>query len=90
MQRRNVVVVGCGAVGSYFGGLLSRKECIDVSFVTRREKTVDEIRQNQGLQMNCVDFSELVPIHCTTDMQVVRDASLILLSVKVGVLIIET
>jgi 2-dehydropantoate 2-reductase len=75
----NIVVLGAGAVGCYFGGMLARAGH-KVTLVARAEH-VDAIAQH-GLHMDCQSFQEYVAISASTELAVVAQADLILLCVK--------
>jgi 2-dehydropantoate 2-reductase len=74
-----VVVVGAGAVGSYFGGLLARAGR-DVTLMARPEH-VKAIQEN-GLYMECQSFKEHVPVKASTEYKSIAGADLILFCVK--------
>ena len=78
-QNPNIVVLGAGAVGCYFGGMLARAGH-RVTLVARAEH-VAAITQH-GLHMDCQSFQEYVSISASTDLAVVAQADLILLCVK--------
>ena len=72
-------MVGAGAIGSYFGGMLARAG----STVTLigRENHVDASRRD-GLLFQSGGTEERIPILATTDIAAVRDARLVLFCVK--------
>ena len=72
-------MLGAGAVGCYFGGMLARAGQ-DVTLIGRSER-VQAINQ-LGLEMDCKSFQELVYVKATDDLSVLGDADLVLLSVK--------
>jgi 2-dehydropantoate 2-reductase len=74
-----VAVVGAGAVGSYFGGLLARAGQ-DVTLIARNEH-VKAIQEN-GLHMECQSFQEHVPVKASTEYKSIAGADLILFCVK--------
>jgi 2-dehydropantoate 2-reductase len=76
---RNVVAVGAGAVGSYYGGLLARAG-VPVTLVARAAHA--EAINKDGLFLDTTTFKETVRVKATTDMAAVRDADLVLLCVK--------
>lgn len=76
---KNVVVVGAGAVGSYYGGLLARAG-VPVTLIARQAH-VDAINKD-GLVLDTTNFKETVRVAATTDMAAVRGADLVLLCVK--------
>ena len=78
----NILVMGAGAVGSYFGGLLARAGHA-VTLVTRR-RHVDAIRRD-GLMFESAAFTGTIPIGAdTTPAAAARDAELVLFCVKSG------
>jgi 2-dehydropantoate 2-reductase len=78
-ENPNIVVLGAGAVGCYFGGMLARAGH-RVTLVARAEH-VAAIAQH-GLHMDCQSFQEYVSVSASTDLAVVAQADLILLCVK--------
>ena len=74
-----VAVVGAGAVGSYFGGMLARAG-IRVTLIARPAH-VEAIRRD-GLFLDCVSFQEHVPVEASTEISAARDAEFVLLCVK--------
>jgi 2-dehydropantoate 2-reductase len=74
-----VAVIGAGAVGSYFGGLLARAG-YDVTLIARQEH-VKAIQEN-GLYMECQSFQEHVPVKASTEYKSITGADLILFCVK--------
>lgn len=74
-----VAVIGAGAVGSYFGGLLARAE-YDVTLIARQDH-VNAIQEN-GLYMECQSFQERVSVKASTKYQAIKNADLILFCVK--------
>jgi 2-dehydropantoate 2-reductase len=74
-----VAVMGAGAVGSYFGGMLARAGH-DVTLIARAQH-VEAIRQN-GLRMQTRSFDEQVRLHASADVAAAKDADLILFCVK--------
>jgi 2-dehydropantoate 2-reductase len=75
----NITVVGAGALGSYFGGMLVRAG-MKVTLIGRRAH-VDAINRD-GLLFQTVDAEQRIPVPATTDISAVRDAGLILFCVK--------
>ncbi|MBX9826226.1 MAG: 2-dehydropantoate 2-reductase [Xanthobacteraceae bacterium] len=75
----NIAVVGAGALGSYFGGLLARAG--NKVTLVGRAGHVDAIRQN-GLRLQSHGTDERIPVSATTDIASVRNAGLILFCVK--------
>lgn len=74
-----IAVVGAGAVGGYFGGMLARAGA-PVVFIGR-PAFVDAIKQN-GLFLDTVPFQERVTVEASTDLAAARDANIILFCVK--------
>lgn len=74
-----IVVMGAGAVGCYYGGMLARAGH-DVTLIGRPHH-VDAIR-NHGLLLETVSFKEYVAVDATTDAAGVRGAGLVLCCVK--------
>jgi 2-dehydropantoate 2-reductase len=72
-------VMGAGAVGCYYGGMLARAGH-DVTLVTR-PLHVDAVRR-QGLRLQTRTFDENVPLHAGTEANAVRGAQLVLFCVK--------
>ena len=80
---KNVLVLGAGAVGTYFGGMIARAGHQRVMFYIPRESKVQAIEANKGVQMNCKSFQEKVPIEMTSDLSGMSP-DVILLAVKGG------
>lgn len=74
-----VAVVGAGAVGGYFGGLLARAGAPVV--MIGRPAFVDAVRHT-GLVLDTVQFHERVQVEASVDLSAVREADLILFCVK--------
>jgi len=74
-----VAVVGAGAVGCYYGGLLARAG--HAVTLIGRPLHVDAI-QAQGLRMQTLTFDEQVRVQASTDPSAVAGADLVLFSVK--------
>ena len=79
MSRPHIVVLGAGAVGCYFGGLLARAGA-PVTFIGRRQH-VDAIAGN-GLLLDRRGTREVVTAAASTDVAAAGDADLVLLCVK--------
>jgi len=75
----NIAILGAGAVGSYFGGLLSRSGA-PVTLIGRQAH-VDEVSR-QGLLIERADVQEQIQVRATTDLAAVKDADIVLFSVK--------
>jgi 2-dehydropantoate 2-reductase len=74
-----VAVLGAGAVGCYFGGMLARVGA-PVTLIGRPHH-VDALARD-GLLLDTLQFRERVPVAATTEVQAVRDAAVVLLTVK--------
>ncbi len=74
-----IAVMGAGAVGCWYGGLLARAGH-DVSLVGRPAHV--EAMQQNGLRLQSRDFDEPVSVRASTDATVVADADLVLCCVK--------
>jgi 2-dehydropantoate 2-reductase len=74
-----IAVVGAGAVGGYFGGMLARAGA-QVTFIGR-PAFVDAVREN-GLFLDTVQFREHVKVQASTDLTTAQDAGIILFCVK--------
>lgn len=77
MQR--IAVMGAGAVGSYFGGMLARAGA-DVTLIARGPHL--EALQRDGLFLDTLQFKERVPVKASADPAAVQGAELVLFSVK--------
>jgi 2-dehydropantoate 2-reductase len=78
-MNARVAVVGAGAVGSYFGGMLAR-EGAAVTLIGRPAH-VEAVRRD-GLFLDCVSFRERVPVGASTEISAARDAAFVLFCVK--------
>src|SRR5262249_8815326 len=76
---KRIAVVGAGAVGGYFGGMLARAEA-DVVLIGR-QTLVDTVNE-RGLFLDTVHFQAPVPMRASTEMSACRDADLVLFCVK--------
>lgn len=74
-----VAVVGAGAVGCYFGGMLARAGA-PVTLIGRA--THVEAINRDGLLIDSIHFRERVAVAASTDIGAVRNAHLVLFSVK--------
>jgi 2-dehydropantoate 2-reductase len=79
---RNIAVMGAGAIGCYFGGMLARDQTNKVTLIGRR-KHVDPINRD-GLFFQSFDLEEFIPIGATVDIAAIGDAQLALFCVKSG------
>ena len=78
MQTR-VAVVGAGAVGCYFGGMLARAGVPVV--LIGRAALADAVRRN-GLFLDCLTFQERVNVEVSTELSAAKGADLVLFCVK--------
>jgi 2-dehydropantoate 2-reductase len=74
-----VAVVGAGAVGSYFGGMLARAGA-PVTMIGRAA-FVEAVNKN-GLFLDAVQFKGCVRVEASTELKDVRDAEIVLFCVK--------
>jgi len=74
-----VAVMGAGAVGCYFGGMLARAGH-QVTLVARAQHVQAIARE--GLRMETKTFDERVPLAATTGVAGAKDADVVLFSVK--------
>ena len=72
-------VVGAGAVGGYFGGMLARAGA-PVTMIGRPVHV--EIWARDGLLLDSINFQERIPVDASTGIESCRDADLVLFSVK--------
>jgi 2-dehydropantoate 2-reductase len=75
----SIAVVGAGALGSYFGGLLARAGR-KVTLIGRASH-VDAVNRD-GLLLQRLDAEERIAVSATTDIAAVRDAGVVLFCVK--------
>lgn len=74
-----VAVMGAGAVGCYYGGMLARAGH-DVVLIARPQHV--QAIERAGLRMETTTFDEHVKLRATTDPSAVKGADLVLFSVK--------
>ena len=74
-----IAVVGAGAVGGYFGGMLARAGA-PVIFIGR-PAFVDAVKQN-GLFIDAVQFQERVKVEASADLAAARGAEIVLFCIK--------
>lgn len=74
-----VAVMGAGAVGCYYGGMLARAGC-DVTLIGRAG-LVDAVRDG-GLHLDTQSFQARVPIAAANDAAAAQGADIVLLCVK--------
>ena len=74
-----VAVVGAGAVGGYFGGMLARAGA-PVTLVGRPAHV--EVWTRDGLFLDTLHFQERLPVAASTDLSAAAEADLVLFCVK--------
>jgi|SRR5271165_1545275 len=74
-----IAVVGAGAVGGYFGGMLARAGA--PVMMIGRAAFVEAVRKS-GLRLDTVQFQELVHPETSTEIAAAKGADLVLFSVK--------
>ena len=74
-----IAVVGAGAVGGYFGGLLARASAPVV--MIGRSTFVEAVKKN-GLFLDTLQFQESVRVEAFTELNAVRGAEIVLFCVK--------
>ena len=74
-----IAVVGAGAVGCYFGGMLARAGA-PVTLIGRAPRI--EAINRDGLFIDSIHFKESVSVSASTELAAVRDTDLVLFSVK--------
>jgi 2-dehydropantoate 2-reductase len=79
MGAERVAVVGAGAVGCYFGGMLARSG-VPVTFIGRPHHV--EAINRDGLYLERSDFQVYIKVQADTRIERVRDATTVLLCVK--------
>ena len=77
--KLKVAVMGAGAVGCYYGGMLARAGH-DVLLVARQQH-VDAIHRG-GLRLQTLTFDEQVQVRASTDVASIATADVVLFSVK--------
>ncbi len=75
-----VAIVGAGALGSVFGGLL-HEAGIDVTLIERNQKTVEYVR-SEGLKLEGVSGSRTIPVKIEGANSKVDSADLVIVMVK--------
>jgi 2-dehydropantoate 2-reductase len=74
-----IAVVGAGAVGGYFGGMLARAGA-PVTMIGRAA-FVEAVRKN-GLLLDTLQFKEMVRVEVSTELAAARGADVVLFCVK--------
>ena len=75
----NVAVIGAGAVGGYFGGMLARAGAPVV--MVGRPPFVEAVRKN-GLFLDTLQFQETVRVEASAEFSAARGAQVVLFCVK--------
>jgi 2-dehydropantoate 2-reductase len=79
MQQNRIAVVGAGAVGCYFGGMLARAG-VPVTLIGRPEHV--EAITRDGLFIDSTHLQQRIPVSASSQINAARDAELILMCVK--------
>jgi 2-dehydropantoate 2-reductase len=79
LQLGKIAVMGAGAVGCYYGGMLARAGH-DVTLIGRAQH-VEAVRKS-GLRVQTSAFDERVPMRASEEPSAIRGAKLVLFSVK--------
>ena len=79
MTADRVAVVGAGAVGCYYGGMLARAG-VPVTLIGRPVHV--EAMQRDGLRLTTAAFDEHIPVDASTELAAAADAALVLVCVK--------
>ena len=74
-----VAIVGAGAVGCYYGGMLARAG-VPVTLVGRPAHV--EAMKREGLRLTTAAFDQRIPVDASTDIGAVAGAALVLVCVK--------
>lgn len=74
-----VAVLGAGAVGCFYGGMLARAGH-RVTLIGRPQHV--RVFETQGLRMQTLSFDETVPVQASTDASAVAGTDLVLFAVK--------
>jgi 2-dehydropantoate 2-reductase len=76
---QRIAVMGAGAVGCFFGGMLARVGA-DVTLIARGPHL--EALSRNGLFLDSIHFQQRVPVRASSEPSAVRGAELVLFSVK--------
>src|SRR5207245_8967646 len=79
MGLNRIAVMGAGAVGSYFGGMLARAG-MAVTLIGRRAHV--EAVAGEGLFIDSIHFQERVSVAASTQVDAARNAELVLFRVQ--------
>jgi 2-dehydropantoate 2-reductase len=78
-EQPQVAVMGAGAVGCYFGGMLARGGT-PVTLIARKARA--EAIEREGLFLEAVHFQGRVPVSATADLAALKSAGIVLFCVK--------
>ncbi|HKC71988.1 MAG TPA: ketopantoate reductase family protein [Terriglobales bacterium] len=78
-EQPQVAVLGAGAVGCYFGGMLARAGT-RVTLIARQARA--KAIQHEGLFIDAVHFQGQVPVTTSAEVSVVKSADVVLFCVK--------
>lgn len=78
-EQPRVAVMGAGAVGCYFGGMLARGGTT-VTLIARPQRV--EAIQREGLFIDAVHFQGSVPVTASADLSAINTADVVLFCVK--------
>ncbi|MGH9439168.1 MAG: ketopantoate reductase family protein, partial [Terriglobia bacterium] len=78
-QWPRVAVMGAGAVGCYFGGMLARAGA-PVTLIGRPQHV--EAINREGVFIDGVNFQEKIPVSASTELSTAREAQVVLFCVK--------
>lgn len=78
-EQPRVAVMGAGAVGCYFGGMLARGGT-PVTLIARPQRV--EAIQREGLFIDAVHFQGSVPVTASADLSAINTADVVLFCVK--------
>ena len=71
---KKIYVLGAGAVGCYFGGMLARAHH-DVTLIARPGRA--QAINKHGLKMDCQSFQEVIKLKAGSELTLLKDADLI-------------
>jgi 2-dehydropantoate 2-reductase len=77
---KNILVMGAGGVGGYFGGRLAQRTSVDVTFIARGPHL--RAIQKNGLQIKSIDEDATLDVSAFDDPQKAPNPDLILFAVK--------
>lgn len=76
-----IAVMGAGAVGSFFGGMLARAGA-PVTLIGRAPQM--EAVTRSGLFLDSIHFRENISVNAATNCEALSDAAIVLICVKTG------